>query len=75
MPFTPFKKGTNSHSTSGAKAKGSPKPTPAGPSGKFDPNDSPGKDENMDGVYGKPVKSVKPAGKSALAGLKAAKPF
>lgn len=67
MPFTPFKKGTNSHS------KGSPKPTPspAGPGGVFDPNDSPGKDENGDGIFGKPVKS---SGKHAFAGLKAAKP-
>lgn len=74
MPFTPFKKGTNSHSTSG---KGSPKPTPspAGPGGQFDPFDSPGKDENGDGIYGKPVKSAKnpkskPKGNPALNGLK-----
>lgn len=72
MPFTPFKKGTNSH------AKGTPKPTPspAGPGGTFDPNDNAGADDNGDGVFGRPLKSKKPSnqGKHAFAGLKAAKP-
>jgi hypothetical protein len=64
--------------------KGNPKPTPAGPGGKFDPNDSPGKDENGDGIYGRPVKrstnpdakagKAAPKGSQALAGLKKAKP-
>lgn len=55
--------------------KGSPKPTPAGSGGKFDPNDSPGQDENGDGIFGKPVKrSTKPKGNPALSGLKNAKP-
>lgn len=76
MPFTPFKKGSNSHS------KGTPKPTPspAGPGGQFDPSDSPGQDENGDGIFGRPVQADKvkahgaKPGKHALAGLKAAKP-
>lgn len=79
MPFKPFAKGQNSHTHPGGirKGKGLPKPAPAGPGGKFDANDSPGKDENGDGVFGKPVKSAKhakPAAKAAFAGLKAAKP-
>lgn len=79
MPFTPFKKGTNSHT---AHAKGSPKPAPAGPGGKFDSSDSPGQDENGDGIFGRPEKSqkkvkggAKPTDKAAFAGLKAAKPY
>lgn len=81
MPFIPFKKGSNSHApgtfdSKSKESKGSPKPTPAGPGGKFDPDDSPGKDENGDGIFGKPVKSAKnvKVGKAALNGLKAAKP-
>lgn len=78
MPFTPFKKGSNSHSPS-AHTKGDPKPTPspAGPGGMFDSLDDPGQDEDMNGVAGKPVKhgikahGAKP-GKDALKGLKAA---
>lgn len=56
--------------------KGSPKPTPAGPGGKFDAADSPGRDDNGDGVYGKPVKAPKNGAKmggNALKGLKAVK--
>lgn len=84
MPFTPFKKGTNSHSgsTTQTRPKGTPKPSPspAGPGGQFDPSDSPGADENGDGIYGRPVKHspikahAGKAGSKALAGLKAAKP-
>lgn len=73
MPFTPYKKGQNSHTHPGGIRKGSPKPAPAGPGGQFDPDDSPGQDENGDGVFGKPVKSVKSPGKAALAGLKGVK--
>lgn len=52
--------------------KGSPKPTPAGPGG-FDPADPPGRDDNHDGIFGKPVKAPKNGGSSALKGLKAVK--
>lgn len=72
MPFIPFKKGANSHPAGTFEKKGSPKPTPAGPGGKFDPNDSPGQDEDGDGIYGRPVKSAKHA-KPALDGLKSLK--
>lgn len=76
MPFVPFTskhsavaKGSSLH----GKSKGTPKPTPAGPGGQFDPDDSPGMDENGDGVYGKPVKRS-PNPKLAMSGLKAAAP-
>lgn len=75
MPFTPFKKGSNTH------AKGTPKPTPspAGPGGTFDPLDNAGADDNGDGIFGKPLASKNKAhggktSKHAFAGLKAAKP-